>query len=178
MKAIDRTGIDYYCQVTDVELIQEIARGLPPMPLCVNIGMGLGTSALAMLEARKDSVVLSIDIEDCPEELKLIMDGFYIEEGRYYSRKGRSQNIDWRPETADFVFVDGGHKYEECVEDALVWYRALKPNGIMAFHDYESPMLEGVKRAVDDVVKVLQLEFVTRRGTLIVFRKVENERNS
>jgi len=190
MKAIERTGVDYYCQVTDVELIQEIVRGLPDNPLCINIGAGMGTSALAMLEARVDSRVISIDIsEEClNEERKLIIDsGIYginngvLDRQRVYATYlGESQFIGrgQEKESVDFVFVDGGHKWEECFEDAYVWYDALKVGGIMAFHDYESPMLEGVKRAVDDVVKVLQLEFVTQRGTLIVFRKVENERNS
>jgi len=192
MKAIERTGVDYYCQVTDVELIQEIVRGLPDNPLCINIGAGMGTSALAMLEARVDSRVISIDIsEEClNEERKLIINsgvsginnGTLDRERVYATLLGESQFVGrgQEKESVDFVFVDGGHKWEECFEDAYVWYDALKPNGIMAFHDYESPIqvLESVKRAVDDVVKVLQLEFVTKRGTLIVFRKVENERNS
>lgn len=179
MKAIERTGIDYYCQVTDVELIQEIIRGLPDNPFCVNIGAGMGTSALAMLEARPDSEVASIDIKWSWDEWNLLEENnLSQDEGRYWQFTAKSQEfgLDWKPETADFVFIDGGHTYQECLEDALVWYKALKNNGIMAFHDYESPIqiLESVKRAVDDVVKVLQLEFVTKRGTLIVFRKVEN----
>lgn len=177
MKAIENTGIDYYCQVSDVELIKKTVRGLPENPLCINIGAGMGTSSLSMLEARHDSTVISVDIDDCPYESQVMQETGFCNTNRYKFIKQESQEFgrNFERETVDFVFIDGGHKYEECYEDALVWYKALKPNGIMAFHDYESPMLENVKRAVDDVAKVLKLGFVVRRGTLVVYRKVENE---
>jgi predicted O-methyltransferase YrrM len=179
MKAIERTGVEYYCQVSDVELIKKIVRELPDNPVCINIGAGMGTSALAMLEARQDSTVYSIDkdIDSISYERNIIRDAEL--EFRYNGILNLSQlvGVKWVEYSADFVFVDGGHTYEECYDDALVWYKALKYNGIMAFHDYESriKVLESVKRAVDDVVKVLNLKFVVRRGTMIVFRKVAED---
>jgi predicted O-methyltransferase YrrM len=171
MKAIDRTGIDYYCQVSDVTLLKKLVSELPENPVCINIGAAYGTSALAMLEARSDSLIVSIDIIDCPEELKAVR---FIKEDRYYFRRGRSQDIgkDWNT-PVDLVFIDGGHTYQDCYEDARIWYKVLKPNGIMAFHDYESQIqiLESVKRAVDSVTKVLNLKQIAREGTMIVFRK-------
>jgi predicted O-methyltransferase YrrM len=177
MKAIENTGIEYYCQVSDVELIKKIVKELPDSPLCINIGAGMGTSALSMLEARQDSTVISVDIDDCPYEKMVMEETGYCNTDRYWFFKQDSKvfGLNWEREAVDFVFIDGGHRYEECTEDALVWYETLKPNGIMAFHDYESPMLESVKKAVDDVAKMLRLEFVARRGTLIVYRKVANE---
>lgn len=179
MKAIERTGIDYYCQISDVALIHKIVQGLPKKPVCINIGAGMGTSALAMLEARPDSHVFSIDIKKCPLELEAL-DGSELDYMvRYSFIEGESQKVGmWFEKAwADFVFIDGGHKYEECYRDAIVWYNVLKDGGYMAFHDYESKIqvLESVKRAVDDVVKVLGLQFVERDGTMIVYRKVEDE---
>jgi predicted O-methyltransferase YrrM len=179
MKAIERTGVDYYCQVSDVNLLNKIVRELPDNPVCINIGAAYGTSALAMLEARPDSLVMSIDIVDCPEEQRMAAEGGFDQEDRYFFRRGRSQDIgkDYRYPVVDLVFVDGGHTYQDCYEDARIWYRVLKPNGIMAFHDYESEIqvLESVKRAVDDVTKVLNLQQIAREGTMIVFRKVIHE---
>lgn len=177
MKAINRTGVDYYCQVSDVEYLKKLVRSLPDNPICVNIGAALGTSTLAMLEARPDSRVCSIDIEDCPEEYKAVEDAGFMDEDRYRFYKHSSQDLGkmWHDSTVDFVFIDGGHKYKECLEDAIVWYKILKTNGIMAFHDYEAKMLSEVKEAVDFASMYLGLEKIGREGTLIAFRKVGHE---
>lgn len=176
MKAIERTGVDYYCQISDVNLLKNLVESLPENPMCINIGSAYGTSALAMLEARPDSCVISIDIEDCPEEQMVMNENGFSDSSRYHFVKDKSQSfgLHLREESVDLIFIDGGHKYKECYEDAIVYYKILKPNGIMAFHDYESKIrvLESVKRAVDDVSKELELELIEREGTLIAFRKV------
>jgi predicted O-methyltransferase YrrM len=42
------------------------------------------------------------------------------------------------PEHAyDFIYVDGGHRAIEVLEDAVLSFRLLKRNGIMAFDDYK-----------------------------------------
>jgi predicted O-methyltransferase YrrM len=170
------TGVEYYCQVSDVQLLKSIVRSLPDNPICVNIGVGLGTSALAMLEARPDSRIIGIDIDDCPEAHKAIDDAGYYDEDRYRFYKFESQELGrmWKLNLVDFVFVDGGHKYDECYNDAVIWWKILKPKGFMAFHDYESQIqiLESVKRAVDDFSKEYELKSIARDGTMIVFWKV------
>jgi len=180
MKAIELTGIDYYCQVTDVELIKKIVRLLPEKPVCINIGAGMGTSSLAMIEARVDSHVFSIDIEKCPEETQALIDSGIPFRTRYLFIQGQSQKVGkWiTKEWADFVFIDGDHEYEACYEDAIVWYGVLKTGGYMAFHDYESnvgKIGQQVKRAVDNAIRILpNLRFYAREGTMIVFQKVDN----
>jgi predicted O-methyltransferase YrrM len=39
-------------------------------------------------------------------------------------------------DTFDFIYVDGGHGTIEVLEDAVLSFRLLKRNGIMAFDDY------------------------------------------
>ncbi len=42
------------------------------------------------------------------------------------------------PENAfDFIYVDGGHRAIEVLEDAVLSFRLLKRNGIMAFDDFK-----------------------------------------
>jgi predicted O-methyltransferase YrrM len=37
----------------------------------------------------------------------------------------------------DFIYVDGGHRAIEVLEDAVLSFRLLKRNGIMAFDDFK-----------------------------------------
>jgi SAM-dependent methyltransferase len=53
---------------------------------------------------------------------------------------------------ADFVFIDGDHRYEAVVEDIKTAMRLLKPGGIMAGHDYNHSDWPGVQRAVIHMV--------------------------
>jgi len=49
----------------------------------------------------------------------------------------------------DLLFIDGDHRYEGVKTDCQLWLPKLKPEGIVAFHDYYGSW-EGVKKAVDE----------------------------
>lgn len=53
-------------------------------------------------------------------------------------------------ESLEFVFVDGDHTYEGCLEDIKLWFPKLKKGGVMLGHDYGPPSHAGVKKAVDE----------------------------
>lgn len=48
------------------------------------------------------------------------------------------------------VFIDAHHDYESVIDSIRIWERMVKPDGILAFHDYNSPKYHGVKQAVDE----------------------------
>ena len=48
----------------------------------------------------------------------------------------------------DVIFIDAGHSYEAVKKDIEAWLPKMKPNGIIAGHDYNS--WAGVKKAVDE----------------------------
>ena len=48
----------------------------------------------------------------------------------------------------DCLFIDAGHSYEAVKKDIEAWLPKMKPNGIIAGHDYNS--WAGVKKAVDE----------------------------
>jgi len=54
----------------------------------------------------------------------------------------------------DFVFIDAGHTYEDTRQDITTWTPKVKPDGIVAGHDYNGKMdregRAGVKLAVDE----------------------------
>ncbi len=55
----------------------------------------------------------------------------------------------------DFVYVDGGHKYKEVLDDMETWWQFIAARGILAGHDYDDTHPD-VIRAVD--------EFATTQG--------------
>jgi predicted O-methyltransferase YrrM len=63
----------------------------------------------------------------------------------------RAKWEDYEPkEKADFIFIDGDHTYDSCrhdIDKALQW---VKPDGIIAGHDYNVAGFPGVKQAVDE----------------------------
>lgn len=52
--------------------------------------------------------------------------------------------------TLDFVWVDGNHSYAQCKLDIESWLPKMKPNGIIAGHDYHDGHLGSVVKAVRD----------------------------
>jgi predicted O-methyltransferase YrrM len=48
-------------------------------------------------------------------------------------------------EQIDFIFIDAAHDYQSVTNDIVSWKPKMKPNGIMAGHDFDWP---GVNRAV------------------------------
>jgi predicted O-methyltransferase YrrM len=51
----------------------------------------------------------------------------------------------------DLIFLDAMHTYEDVKNDIGRWWKHLRANGIMAFHDYGHDHFPGVKQAVDEV---------------------------
>jgi predicted O-methyltransferase YrrM len=52
-------------------------------------------------------------------------------------------------EEIDVIFLDAGHSYEAVKKDIEAWLPKMKPNGIMAGHDYTA--WEGVNKAVTEI---------------------------
>jgi predicted O-methyltransferase YrrM len=52
----------------------------------------------------------------------------------------------------DLIFIDGNHTYESVKADIECWSKLLRPNGVLAGHDYGNPPWEGVIKAVDELV--------------------------
>lgn len=69
-------------------------------------------------------------------------------ENRYEFHRMRSEEASrlFPANAVDFVFIDANHDYEYVREDILQWRRVVRPNGIIAGHDWSFP---DVRRAVD-----------------------------
>lgn len=53
---------------------------------------------------------------------------------------------------ADFIFLDGDHRYEMVKKDIESAKALLNPGGILAGHDYKHKDWPGVKQAVDELI--------------------------
>ena len=52
----------------------------------------------------------------------------------------------------DFVFLDGGHKYETVLNDLKNLTKVIENNGIVLCDDYDLTYAPGVKKAIDEYV--------------------------
>lgn len=148
ISAKDITGELFHHTIGDVDTLHTLVEMLPENPVIVNIGACFGTSALAMLEARPDAFIFSIDINICSKEREHI-DESQCDVGQVVRVLGPSQDISW-PWLVDMVFVDGAHGYPEVRRDIQAWRDRVKPGGILAFHDYGKDICPDVQPAVDD----------------------------
>ena len=74
----------------------------------------------------------------------------------------------------DYVFLDGGHKYETVLNDLKNLKRVVENNGIILCDDYDLTYAPGVKKAIDEYVllnnfnlKILKSRFaeITKNST-------------
>lgn len=63
----------------------------------------------------------------------------------------------------DLIFIDGAHDYDSVKNDILMCLAALKPEGLLAGHDYHS-MGHGVRQAVNEMIG--QVHSITIKGTI------------
>jgi len=52
----------------------------------------------------------------------------------------------------DYVFLDGGHKYETVLFDLKILKRVVENNGVLLCDDYDLTYAPGVKKAIDEYV--------------------------
>ena len=110
----------------------------------VHIGVEYGASLHCCKAGCPDARVVGVDLDisKCIEP-----HGFELLEG---DSKDVAQTFHDR---IDFLFVDGGHTFEDVWADMSEWLGKVRPGGCVAFHDYgnaeEFPHTAGVSEAVD-----------------------------
>lgn len=166
----DLTGEAFHQTVGDVTFLKQMAARLPLNPIIINIGACFGTSAMAMLEARADAFIFSIDVHPSPKEVENLQAAGLWGLHRVIRILGASQDVGqhW-PYPVDLCYVDGAHDYEAVCQDIEVWLPNIKPGGFAVFHDYGKPFLPHVARAIDELV-IGKYEEIDRRESMIAFR--------
>ena len=147
-------------------LLYKLASSLPKRAICVEIGSYLGASALFLASGMKEreGTVYCVDtwknegmsegerdtFEEFTRNIKPLRDFTHILRGRSVEiAKTFNKEI-------DLIFIDGDHSYEAVRADVEAWIPKVKDGGIVVLHDIG--WAEGVKRAVKEFIKPIQLE--------------------
>lgn len=143
--------------------LYSLAEKTPSNGVIIEIGSfkGKSTACLAAACVNTDRIVYAIDpfesqpseeysediwtysIDDISNNLKKLGLLDYVR-----LTKGYSQDIgeNWSIE-CDMLFIDGAHTYEGCLSDFNLFFKWLKPDGILALHDVaEGSPWDGVLR--------------------------------
>ena len=146
---------------------------LPEDPIIIQIGAERGTSTLAMVEARPDAFIYSIDQGECEAEFdNLRKAGLPTKNVKRVLGRSEVVGSTWH-KPCDMLFVDGDHRYEGVMQDIILYRPWIRNGGIIAFHDYIPepipPEIKGrVVYAVDEMMK--GYEVITWVERLIAFR--------
>jgi predicted O-methyltransferase YrrM len=133
-------GDPTYCSPYEGAFLEGLAANCPDPARVVEIGTGKGSSLVRImygLALHEDVRVWSIDLEE-KEEAREALEAAQVCNWRYEMLVGDSAEIgSWRdwPEL-DLVYVDGAHSDPGVRADVAAWEPHVKPEGVMAFHDY------------------------------------------
>tara|TARA_R100001163_G_scaffold7106_1_gene7567 strand:+ start:469 stop:1032 length:564 start_codon:yes stop_codon:yes gene_type:complete len=126
---------------------------------CLEIGFAGGRHTYCILETFAPEKMVSLDIDFDYQQGRRKIDDIkekfencvFVEQD---SKTALTQEFmsEHFPEGIDYVFVDGGHQYNDAMSDMSNVFPFLKEGGIMIVDDYQSKVcpLEGVDRAVRD----------------------------
>lgn len=189
MRAEELSQSHGYIKRAELILFVNLVRSLPDNPLIVNIGCGVGTSGLAILEARDDSFLVSVDEHDKTRpEGALGNERFQVKRSSLLNRRGEIHSDSaragnnwkayeekaWWCEKIDMVFHDACHGYETLSAEIKAWLPHVKSKGIIAVHDYSLEYWGGVIEAVDEIL-LEKYEFIEKAESLIAFRKEKRD---
>lgn len=147
-------------------------------PLFVGIGVMWAGSFHCMRAGSENAVIYGLDIDYTTHSIhksELIAAKKWIQ--------ADSRTFDWYKENEnkiDFLFIDGDHTYETVKADILNWRYNVAIDGVIAFHDYKPsdydlklmPHLDGVRKAVEELMRIRDFIEVGRADSIIAFRRI------
>ncbi len=146
------TTIDGWLTPREGEELARLSKG----KLVLEIGSYCGRSTTAMQECK---ALLSIDPHDSsttePHPKRDTLNSFLWNVATFpvIPLLGKIEDLVsfLVPSTFDLIFIDGDHSFDACTRDIQLAQKLIKPNGIIAVHDYGTPypQLFDVTRAID-----------------------------
>ena len=133
----------------DYAFLLRLARG---RIRCVELGTGIGTTALGLAIAEAHREVWTYD--PYPRDLgryTRLVPAHVSNRVHFISERGDSPSSP--PADVDFLFIDSSHARAEVVSEYRAWKPQLAPGAVVAFHDY-GPVWPGVQQAVDEDLRL------------------------
>lgn len=170
-------GVNGWLHRDEGAALAELARGKHVL----EIGSYCGLSTICM--ARTAEHVTAMDYFDgratpVPAETRTEFFANIQRHGVTYKIDTLTPDSDLEDRRFDFIFIDGDHSHEAVKADIEKALAVLKPDGLLAFHDYRKHLNEfegdnafdaGVTKAVDELISNGG-ELVARHRTLAVVR--------
>lgn len=118
----------------EAQALQTCVNELQENAIVIQIGANAGLSTVAMLSARPDIFIFSIDIKPCNEEkINLFNENLPLKQ--VVRVLGDSQEMGF-PFRCDMLYIDGDHRYQGVKADYLNWKDKVRDWGLIVFHDY------------------------------------------
>lgn len=126
----------------------------------VEIGVYKAKSTCYMLEKIKQSgknitffAVDDFSMSSKNEAIASILEcGFGITDVKLKQENSDTFAKSFSKKSVSFCFIDGNHEYSQVKKDLQAWIPKIKPNGIIAGHDYEY-----VKKAVHEILGEVEI---------------------
>jgi predicted O-methyltransferase YrrM len=131
-------------------------------PHMIGLEVGCHTGISTEIFAKSCKRIYAIDL--WPNNMIKLEDVFDFRTKNYNNiikMKGDSDNFheQFKEESLDFIYVDGGHAYERVVKDLRNWAPKVRMGGLIMGHDYSkgsSGWIE-VAQAVDNTIGVPEI---------------------
>ena len=174
-----------FLTLKEIELLDQLVKTLPKDPLIINLGAGVGTSAMTVLEARDDAFVVTVD-KRCDEHPLggLQNEQYIIRAAEWLHRRAgicsesatagknwwRYKEESWWRRKVDMIIHDAAHEYGPITTEIKAWLPRVRAKGIIVAHDYSSKDWGEIVVVVDELLRS-EFKYIDLVHTLIAFKK-------
>lgn len=165
-----------YCLIhEDVDLLQELVRKLPKTRsiVVVDLGAGSGTTALSVLCAREDKIlVTTVDHSDLQWSQAVATNIGRREDWRGILSDSAEAAKEFEANSVDLLLIDTDHAYRTTKGELEAWLPKVRKGGYVWLHNYGNPAdwgvpnaaTPGVKWAIDEAMAAGKLVQVKIKG--------------
>lgn len=173
-----------FLYVGELALIQALAASLPEDSVAVQLGAGVGTGSLGMVEMKPSLRVYTVDISTggpfggMENEVNAFQGtGLHLP----FQILGDSQTIwkDWEEighgHGIDLLFIDADHSESGLQRDIDGWLQFVNIGGYVLFHDYNSVNWNAITKVIDQNMDSSHWTKVLLVDTMIAFRRISKD---